>query len=150
MRSHHHVDEISAAERTVRELVATPRPLTTPRAVLIAAVLVVAGEGLRAVGIPIAYDTVLGVAALLPVAHYRGLWTDSPDYAGYVASRTRRGFAVDSLVIVAGATAVGSGVVWIADRFVPPTAQLLWGIAAAASLIGGTVGLFLLVAAGPF
>lgn len=116
------------------------------RAILaLAVILVLAEEGLRMAGIPIPYDTVAGVAAVLPLANLRGTAFGSSRYARYLERRSLTGQVADSLSIGVGAVALGSLVVLVAVRYLAPSSQLLWVLGVAGALAGGGAVLYLLV-----
>jgi len=128
------------------DLTAPPGPFSRRTVLSLGALILLAGGVLRMAGVPLPYDTVVGVAAVLPVLHLRGTALGSDEYAYYVKTRPSRGLLLDAISTVVGATALGGLVVWAVDRYVGPSPQLLWGLAAAASLVGGGLVLYLLVA----
>ncbi|MFB6079789.1 MAG: hypothetical protein ABEJ81_02130 [Haloferacaceae archaeon] len=120
-------------------------PFSTRTVLVLAAVVLVADGVLKMVAVPLPYDTVVGVATLVPLLHLRGMALDSLEYVVYVERRSVAGFVVDSLSAAGGAVALGSLVVWVADRIVGPGSRLVPGMGVAAALIGGGAVLYLLV-----
>ncbi|MFB6131474.1 MAG: hypothetical protein ABEJ28_11725 [Salinigranum sp.] len=107
---------------------------------LLGALLIVSEVILPALGVPLPFDTVVGVAAAFPVLHYRGVAHDSPAYRAYVSERSGRELLVDSLAGVVGAVAAGvlllRSVDWALGRAGLP---FLMGVGAAGATVGGAV-----------